>query len=485
LIRLAGVVLVCLAVPGAVAAAAPPQAGLAVSADPVLRPAFQTGVHDYVTRCRRSAGVRLSIAASEGTTVSVDGAPPRSGAFEVHVPIAAGQATSITARTDGRTASYHVRCLPARFPEWTAERTGPTQAQWYLLNPQSAWVVLFDARGVPVWWTHTKGKGFNPTLLAGGHLAWYPIPPHAKFGVWPARKYEEHRLDGSLVRRVGTVGVPTDLHEIQQLPNRHFLLDAYRPRTGVDLRRHGGPRDAKVYDAEIQEVTPSGRLVWRWSSHGHVGLGETRRHWSRLIGDQRKAPPSERGYDAVHVNSIAPDGDGIVISCRHTDALYRIDRETGRIDWKLGGTHTKRSLKIAGDPDHAGAELGAQHDARVLPDGTVTVYDNGSFFEDRPPRLLRFRIDARARTARLIEELSDPDVASSGWQGGTRRLPGGNWATSWASSSNVSEMTPAGARVFHMTFPGRVSYRVVPIPYGQLPARRLRDAMDRMHPRGG
>jgi hypothetical protein len=113
-----------------------------------------------------------------------------------------------------------------------------------------------------------------------------------------------------------------------------------------------------------------------------------------------------------------------VISCRHTDALYRIERKTGRVDWKLGGRHTSKSLELIGDPKYGSKSFGGQHDVRVLPDGTITVYDNGSRRE-RPPRLLRFRIDAGKRTATLIEQHTEPLVTRSDWQGGTRRLAGG------------------------------------------------------------
>jgi hypothetical protein len=323
---------------------------------------------------------------------------------------------------------------------------------------------------------------FNPTLLLNGDVTWYDLPRKAKFGVLPDARYEERGLDGSLVRRVGTVGTPTDLHEIQQLPNGHFLLDAYRPRGGVDLRRFGGPRKGTVYYGEVQEVTQSGRRVWRWSSRVHVALAEARRRWPNLIETQSKFPKQDRWYDYFHINSIAPDGDGLVISGRHVDAVYRIDRATGRVGWKLGGTKTKRSLSIVGDPRYGSTTFGGQHDARVLPDGTLTVFDNGAE-RDRAPRLLRYRIDTKARTATLLEQLTDPSIPTSTWGGGTRKLAGGNWVTGWGGSHYVTETTPAGQRVLRLFFPEGTVYRGGAVPFGQLSAASLRAGMDAMHPR--
>ncbi|MEA2353555.1 MAG: hypothetical protein QOJ14_1969 [Thermoleophilaceae bacterium] len=415
-----------------------------------LVPHFSPGVHDYVERCGPGTG-------------------PRGGQGW----------TFVRAR-----AEYHVRCLPAGFPRWTVTRHGRPRAEWYLVTPKGRWVVLFDRRGTPVWWRSVaEGREpVSPTLLRDGNLAWYPSPG-SHFGVLPQTGFEEHRLDGALVRRIRTVGVPTDVHELVELPSGHFLLEAYRPRRGADMRPFGGPANALVYDAEVQELTRAGRVVWRWSSRGHIALAETRRWWPDAVRIQRRLPVSTRTWDPIHINSLAADGNGLLISARHTDAIYRIDRRSGRVDWKLGGTPTARSLRIVGDPHYGLRDFGGQHDVRVLPDRTVTLYDNGSGRE-RPPRVLRFRIDAPHRTATLLEQLTYPPARRSSSQGSARRMAGGNWLVSWASEPYVTEMTPAGDVVRRLTFPDGAAYRAVPVPFGRLSAQRLRAAMDRMHPRG-
>lgn len=459
--------------------------GPRIAADPALHPAFGRHVHDYVSRCGSSGVLTLSLSPPEGGTVSVDGGTEWSVDYTATVQLEAGQGVVVRMKSSGRVSTYRVRCLPKGFPKWSSERRGSTQAQWYLIAPVGGhsmrWVAFFDHDGVPVWWKHTEGRPFNATLLGDGDLVWYRYLK-SKFGVNGDASYEEHTLDGALVRRLATVGVPTDFHELQQLPNGDFLLDAYRPRRHVDLRADGGPRDATVYDAEIQEIAPDGKRVWRWSSRGRIDPSEARRWWSHLGGRPRRNPPSEPGYDVVHLNSISPDGDGLVISARHTDALYRIDRATGRVDWKLGGTRTPQSLTILGDPKYGSRTFGGQHDVRVLPDGSVTVFDNGTY-RGRPPRAVRYVIDTRARTARLVEELTDPQAPESQWGGSTRKLPGGNWVTGWGGLPLMTETTPSGKRVFRLTLRDGSLYRALPVPYGVLSAGRLRSAMERMHPR--
>lgn len=483
--RAVGVLVAVVAIGAAAAGTSPvaaAPAGLQVTGDPGLFPAFDPAVHDYVSRCGETRKLTLSVAAPDGEQVSVDGRAPRSGAFEETVALGGQQATTVATTSPAGAATYHVRCLPKRFPKRTFERSGAPQARWYLLGPIGRWMMFFDRNGVPVWWLRTGDQPFNPTLLRNGNVVSYSLAKDQRFGTQPDRSYVERSLDGRVVRRHRTVGTPTDLHELQELPNGHLLLEAYRPREGVDLRKYGGPRRARLLDAEIQEVTPGGKLVWRWSAYGRISLDETDR-WPGIVKTQKRLPKKVRWYDAYHLNSMSPDGDGLVISCRHDDAVYRIDRQTGRVTWKLGGIRTGKSLEIIGDTRYHGRRtFGGQHDARVLPDGTVTVYDNGAE-RDRPPRVVRYRIDRRKRTATLIEELEDPAVPRSNWGGGTRRLAGGNWVTAWGGTRTVSELTPGGALVFRLAFNGPSNYRVDPVGAGTLPARALRAAMDRMHPR--
>ena len=90
---------------------------------------------------------------------------------------------------------------------------------------------------------------------------------------------------------------------------------------------------------------------------------------------------------------------------------------TASVVWKLGGTARPESLTILNDPEFTtGSGFGGQHDARVLDDGSVTIFDNG-FHPDtvlrHPPRAVRYAIDAGAGTATLLEQVNDPSDASA------------------------------------------------------------------------
>lgn len=370
-----------------------------------------------------------------------------------------------------------MRCLPTDFPAWTATRTGTTQAEYYATvpisgtgsGPGAGYPAIFDNAGVPVWWGPKTNTPFAE-LLPDDNIAW------TKSDGTPA---EERRLDGTLVRTVTTsVGVPNQ-HDLLRLANGDYLMAADVVRTGIDLTSAWGPAypsDASVLDAVIQELTPAGAVVWSWDAMDHIPVSETDPQWRDQV--------MNGSYDAYHWNSIDSTGTGFIMSFRHLDAVFNIDQRSGKILWKLGGSATPESLTITKDPVFTnGSHFGGQHDARLLPDGTVTVYDNGTNL-DRAPRAVRYQIDTRAHTATMLEQLGDPAAGpASPFGGSVRRLNGGDWFIGWGGTNTISEFKSTGTRVFLMQFtPGTSVYRAVPVPYDRLSPAMLRADMDKQYP---
>jgi arylsulfotransferase ASST len=458
-------------------------AAFRVTASPGLFPSFSPSVRSYVARCTPGKPLRLSFEVPNGTKVAVDGRKARGGSFTRSVRLASGQAVRFVATQGG---GYLVRCLPPDFPRWSAARPGQPQAAWYVVAPcctKRTYAVIFDTNGVPVWWINTHRPPLDASLLPDGNVVWAQQHGTDVARGISAGEYEEHRLDGRLVRKFSIPdGTPTDRHEMQLLPNGDYVVVGYKPRNGVDLRPYGGPSNATVLDALIEEVTPKHKVAWSWNSKDHIGLAETGRWYQQpnVFGNPAHLADGRTAYDIVHINAVEPDGPGhFLVSLRHTDAVYDIAKSNGGVVWKLGGTSTPQSLQILGD---SGPNFGGQHDARVLPDGTVTLHDNGTGLL-RPARALRFRIDAAAGTATIVEQVADPNPEPSPCCGSARKLPGGNWVISWGGTHLVTEQTPSGEPVFTLTFPTHISYRAFPVLPGQLKRSALYRGMDAMHPR--
>ncbi|MGB2850290.1 MAG: aryl-sulfate sulfotransferase [Solirubrobacterales bacterium] len=451
---------------------------LSITADPELYPDFDPTINDYVMDCA-GGPIEMTVVAPADTEVAVDGEDARNGTFTTEVPLQANQRFSFDVSTGAGNTTHHVRCLPDDFPEWTFEEFGAADWQWYIVAPSTGgprYTIVFDGHGVPVWWF--QGTGGDSKYLDDGTLAWV----QGTMGNDP--RYQIRALDGTLLNTVRTVDTELDDHDLQLLPNGNYMVMSYKPRAGtVDLTAYGGPADAAVLDAELQEVEPDGDLVWSWNSETHIGLDETDHWWDDFVlaNPTRFGP----GHDVVHINSVEVTNGSVVASMRHTDGIYKIDRSTGDIVWKLGGTTTPESLTVIGDP--LGADpLGGQHDARILDDGTLTVHDNGTN-KSRPPRAVRYQIDESAGTATLLESVSDPDAPAANCCGSARRSALGSWVAAWGglgvTEHPVSEFKADGTQTFKLLFPGEFSYRANPVPFGELGRADLRDGMDAQHPR--
>ena len=443
---------------------------------PRLFPKFAPAVHDYVVRCQ-DAPVTVTAHASAGWEMAVGSHPFRGGDFTETVGLGEGRSFTTVARRVGHTQAYryYVRCLPSSFPTYTFKRQGPGSPKYFAVDQARAgeerlYGIIFDDRGVPIWWYH--GPVRDPRVEPGGSVVWFDRI---------AGRWQVHRLDGTFVRTLNSVGTPANDHDVQRTANGNYLFGAYVPQNHVNLSAYGGPSDATVLNAELQEETPGGQLVWSWNSQDRIGLAQTGRHWPMVIDN-----PKDGAYDIAHWNSIEPDGNSVVASFRQLDGVYKISKLTGNVIWKLGGTHTGKSLTVKSDPHSY--TLGSQHDARVLPDGTVTVFDNRTDLGkgEKQPRMARFKVNQQAGTATLMQSITDPDVSASGCCGSARRLANGDWLIDWGGFTTnggnpIGGYKPNGTRTFLLQFDRTFSYRAEPVPTGAVSAQDLRQAMNAMY----
>jgi Arylsulfotransferase (ASST) len=442
-----------------------------------LFPRYGPYIHDYVVRCG-DAPVKVNAHVSDPWRMSIAGGAARTGDFSRTVPLSTGLAFTINIRNagGGQLSRYHVRCLPSDFPTYTFTRDGPVSPDYFAADTGFApvdnrYAMIFDSHGVPIWWYRAPVVG--PRVLPSGDLMWF-------FSNGQSSRYEVHGLDGTLIRTLNTAtGGSVDTHDLQLLGNGSYLVGGHTKRHHVDLSAYGGPSDASVRLAELQEIGPTGGLLWDWRSEDRISLAETGRWWPWVI-EHRTA---DSYYDPVHWNSVESHGSSVIASFRHLDAVYRIRKSNGSIAWKLGGTTTPQSLAVRGDPRPY--TFGGQHDARLVSDGTLSVFDNRTGLHDPQPRAVRYRIDQAAGTATLVQQVRDPDISASYRCGSARLLPNQDWLIDWGQNSrhgtgSIGGYEPDGERTFLLTFDSTFSYRAQPVPPGVVTAQDLRDGMDAM-----
>jgi hypothetical protein len=240
-----------------------------------------------------------------------------------------------------------------------------------------------------------------------------------------------------------------DVHEFVLSHEGTALIILYHP-VEWDLSPIGGSRYGPTMDNIVQEVEiETGRVLFEWHSLDHVDVDETY---------QPLDITSDNPFDYFHLNSAneTPDGD-IIISARHTFAIYLIDHATGEVRWRLNG---RRSDFTMGE----GTPFAWQHDARIHPNGEMTLFDNAESDQDLGPtawsRGLVLALDHEAKTATLLREYIHPTEILSTSQGNMQTLPNGNVFIGWGSAPVFSEFTADGDLIFNGRFPqGSQSYR--------------------------
>src|SRR5215212_4846489 len=337
---------------------------------------------------------------------------------------------------------------------FVAPKVGPSQ-----IGP-----MIVDASGELVWFHPLKGTDqafdFRVQRSRGKPaLTWWQGPLSDFHGRGAGYVYDTYR-------RVATVragnGYQADLHEFELIARGTAWIAAYVP-VPWDLSAMGGRTDGTVYDQVVQEVeVESGAVLFEWQSLGNIALSES----YQPLPEDRDAV-----WDPVHVNSIDEEPDGnILVSGRHTQTVYEIDRRTGKVRWRLGG---KRSSFHSG----GGTLFAWQHDARRRQDGTISLYDNAAnaVRPHRESRGLIIDLDEKARTAGAVREFKASPSVLGPTQGNVQTLPSGDVMVGWGGTvPRFTEFDADGAVTFDARFltPGAETYRAYRMPWSATPPAR-------------
>jgi hypothetical protein len=276
---------------GAAGAVAPskPDTLAALGTSPLqLKPAFAPSIHDYYVRCAAGTNsLTIVMGAKSGgkaglvAPITTEPKPSRLDTVQL-----AESEAAVIAATDGvgGKSQYWIRCLPHDFPNIKVTRhpeAGAPTPGWYLtgtFGAPTAYAMILDTNGTPVWYRKANGgAAINVTPLGKNQVAYMNTSTQVGFRIDPAVVYDVYHLDTKQRTHIHTANPvvnPTDLHELQQLPNGNHLLLSYRLTRGVDLTGlHSNPPghpNSTIADCVIQEVDPQGGLVWTWRGSDHI-----------------------------------------------------------------------------------------------------------------------------------------------------------------------------------------------------------------------
>jgi hypothetical protein len=371
-------------------------------------PSFTPADSDYVWYCSQGTNNLNIELSSTGTISSGD---QNGSNLSIPVSVVNNQAVIVVAPGGSQ---YWFRCLPSTFPRLSVSSAGTAAPGYYITGSFSnrkfgvpGYPMVLNGYGTPVWYLNKiPGSAQDTELLPGTHtIAWANNPA-----------YRLYNLDTETVTKLAPPIKPFDGHELFTDTSGDHWMISYPIKSGFDLSSIGFPKIHKIVDCAIQELNPKGRLIWSWIASDHVSPDEA----NDLAGD--KTNPG--AVDVYHCNSIDVNplnSNQVLVSMRQA-GVFLIDKTTGDILWKLGGTAVppmggEPVLKIAGDPE---VTIQGQHDARFQPDGDISLYDDHTNLPGAA-RGIEYSIDRGNDEATMVWEYIAPSGDTSSVMGSVRR----------------------------------------------------------------
>ena len=341
------------------------------------------------------------------------------------------------------------------------------------------YVMMLKNDGTPVWYQSVTNYTYDFKPLPNGYLHYANIyHTHS----WTGGGDCTHQILDNTYDLEETItagnGYVADSHDIQLLPNGHVLLEGYY-LTQMDVSKYvvGGYPNALVAGCVIQELDQQRDVVFQWRSWDDFTV-PTYFPPTAFTNPAAKNPV----IDAFHINSVVMDTDGNLLVSNFGMDVWKINRQTGQMMWRLGGPANQFSF-VGVSPQQALISFSG-HTLSRLDNGDIMIYCNADQLATRPSKVYEYKLDETNKIATLVWSYAPPTNYYAWHYGSAQRLPNGNTFIGWGGADVMpgiggvtnqwipacTEVTPDGTVVFQMQFnePKMASYRAFRFVY--LPA---------------
>ncbi|MBN1952366.1 MAG: aryl-sulfate sulfotransferase [Bacteroidales bacterium] len=206
----------------------------------------------------------------------------------------------------------------------------------------------------------------------------------------------------------------------------------------VDFSPLGYHETDTIFCDGITELDSAGNVCWEWSAFD--------------VADPLGDPVSYvRRNDWLHANSLCEDDRGnLIVSFRHNNQIWKIDRESGEVIWKFGEK---------GDFDIEERYLpSGQHHVYLSDIGDLIIFDNNN--EASQSRILFFRLNQQSFHAELIKEVILPRQYYSYIMGSAEQTSDHNLLVLSTTAQAISLVDYAGNIIWEIETEG-FPYRAV------------------------
>jgi hypothetical protein len=313
-----------------------------------------------------------------------------------------------------------------------------------LLGPDHGWLVILDQDADPVWY-HAADSGLSITSSRPSRDGRSIL--HSQYDI-------QQRTDLGGVVRVPLDGSPRTLtrtelahHDFAELPDGQLAW------ISLDIR------EAEV---EGETVEVAGDRILIGPEGGSEDDATELMSWFDLadpwvVCNHFEADTYGTGArDWVHANSLMYDEaqDRVFAMSKNQDSFLAIDRQTGLLDFQVGGRDATVAFVGGGGWSHG-------HMSQRWDDGFM-VFDNG-YHNGGFSRIEEWRLDEPAGTAEKVFEYVLDDGLFVELLGDVRKLPDDSYLASWTPLGMIHRLDAAGAVTWQVeaelgSATGRVSF---------------------------
>ena len=280
-------------------------------------------------------------------------------------------------------------------------------------------VMILDKSGEVLFSENMGMKGWAWTVNENNHLTYFD---RNSFG-WFVMDSLNNVVDSVYAQN----GYTADNHDFLALPNGNYILFCYDMQPyPMDSIVPGGSPNAMVEGLVIQELDSNHNVIFQWESWDHFNV--TDNTYLDLTSDI---------IAFIHTNAIDIDYDeNLLISSRNIDEITKIDRTSGEIIWRWGGSQNEFEFVNDYPFTH-------QHCIKSLGNNRYLLFDNGNFSsqytgEPNVSRAVEYELDLEEMTATKVWEFIHTDLLFSPSISSVQRLENGNTLINFGNLSLIN-----------------------------------------------
>ena len=257
-------------------------------------------------------------------------------------------------------------------------------------------------------------------------------------------------------------GYETDFHEFVMLPNGHVMMMSYHTIIyDMSTIVPGGQTNCQLVINILQEQDADRNVVFEWRNLDYIPITDS---------DLDLTGP-RINYGTLNAFDIDDDGN-ILASFRNHSEIMKISRSNGEVMWRMGSPRGEFTY-IGEHEENAPYYHARQYNIRRLPNGNISLFDNGEFHQPPYSRGVEYALDEVNKVATLVSEVRYPNGnIFCATAGNAQRLDNGGWFIGYGVphpqhvKRNAVEYHSDGSVAFELSLPsGVLAYRINKFPW--------------------